>query len=125
MTQLQKAQKDQLKALRGELKRLQKQLQAIHNKTGYEDLEHGVLALEIAEHTVKETLEHTGLGGEIKHSPNPKAHRQAKQWYKIVKGLKNQGSKFLKTHRSEDLETALKALEIAEGSLEEVAERYE
>jgi hypothetical protein len=43
----------------------------------------------------------------------------------MVKGIKNQGYKFLKTHRSEDLETALKALEIAEGSLEEVAEHYE
>jgi hypothetical protein len=84
-----------------------------------------VLALEIAEHIVEETLEHTGLGGEIEHRPDPKAHGQAKQWYKIVKGLRVQGGKFLKTHPSEDLETALKALEIAEGSLEEVAERYE
>ena len=125
MAQLQPAQKNQLKALQKEFKRLQKQLQQIHEKTGYEDLKHGVLALEIAEHTVEETLEHTGLGGEIQHRPNPKAHRQAKQWHKIVKGLRAQGGKFLKTHRSEDLETALKALEIAEGSLEEVAERYE
>ena len=59
------------------------------------------------------------------HKPNPTAHRQAKQWHKIVKGLRVQGGKFLKTHPSEDLETALKALEIAEGSLEEVAEHYE
>ena len=84
-----------------------------------------MLALEIAEHTVQETLEHTGLGGEISHKPNLKAHRHAKEWHKIVKGLRTQGGKFLKTHRSEDLETALKALEIAEGSLEEVAEHYE
>jgi hypothetical protein len=34
-------------------------------------------------------------------------------------------SHLLKTHPGEDLETALKALEIAEGSLEEVVERYE
>jgi hypothetical protein len=125
MTQLQQAQEDQLKVLKEEFKRLQKQLQDIHNKTGYEDLEHGVLALQIAEHAVEETLEHTGLGGEIKHKRNLKAHQQAKQWQKIVKGLRVQGGKFLKTHPSEDLETALKALEIAEGSLEEVAERYE
>jgi len=125
MAQLEKAQKDQLQALRAEFKRLQKRLQAIHKKTGYEDLAYGVLALEIAEHTVEETLEHTGLGGEISHKPNPKAHRQAKEWHKTVKGLRAQGGKFLKTHRSEDLETALKALEIAEGSLEEVAEHYE
>ena len=125
MAQLKKAQKDQLKALRSEFKRLQKRLQAVHKKTGYEDLAHGVLALEIAEHTVEETLEHRGLGGEISHKPNPKAHRQAKQWHKIVTGLKNEGNKFLKTHPSEDLETALKALEIAEGSLEEIAEHHE
>lgn len=125
MVQLKQAQKDQLKAVKAEFKRLQNQLRAIHNKSGYEDLAHGVLALEIAEHTVEETLEHTGLGGEIQHKRNHKAHRQAKQWHKIVKGLKNQGGKFLKTHPSEDLETALKALEIAEGSLKEVAEHYE
>ena len=59
------------------------------------------------------------------HKRNPKAYRQAKQWHKIVKGLRVQGGKFLKTHPSEDLETALKVLEIAEGSLEEVAEHYE
>jgi hypothetical protein len=39
--------------------------------------------------------------------------------------LRAQAGKFLKTHPSEDLETALKALAIAEGSLEEVAEHYE
>ncbi len=125
MTQLEQAQKDQLEALKEEFKQLQKRLEAIHKKTGYEDLSHGVLALQIAEHTVEETLEHTGLGGEIQHKKNLKAHRQAKQWHKIAKGLRIQGGKFLKTHPSEDLETALKALEIAEGSLEEVAERYE
>jgi len=125
MAQLGKVQIDRLKTLKKEFKRLQKQLQGIHRKTGYEDLGHGVLALEIAEHTVEETLEHTGLGGEIQHKRNLKAHRQAKQWYKVVKGLRNQGGKFLKAHPSEDLETALKALAIAEGSLEEVVEHYE
>jgi hypothetical protein len=124
MVQLGQAQKNQLKALTGELKRLQKQLQGIHNKTGYEDLEHGVLALEIAEHTVEETLEHTGLGGEIHKKPNLAAHRKAKEWRNIVKSLRVQAGKFLKNHPSEDLETALKALTIAEGSLEEVAEHY-
>jgi hypothetical protein len=125
MAQLGKVQNNRLETLRNEFKRLQKQLENIHKKTGYEDLAHGVLALEIAEHTVEETLEHTGLGGEIEHKSNPKAHRQAKQWHKIVKGLRVQGRKFLKSHPSEDLETALKALQIAEGSLEEVAEHYE
>jgi hypothetical protein len=125
MTRLGQAQKDRLRALKGELKRLQKQLQQVHKETGYEDLAHGVLAVQIAQHTVEETLEHTGLGGEIRHKPNPSAHRKAQQWHKIVKGLRIQGGKFLRTHPSEDLETALKALEIAAGSLEEVAEHYE
>jgi len=125
MAQLKQAQRDQLKALKAEFKRLQKQLEAIHKKTGYQDLAHGILALQIAEHTVEETLEHTGLGGEIQRKPNASAHRKAKNWYKIVKGIKNQGEKFLKNHPSEDLETALKALDIAEGSLEEVAEHYD
>ena len=125
MTQLGHAQENQLKALMKEFKRLQKQLQVIHDKTGYEDLEHGVLALQIAEHTVEETLEHTGLGGEIQRKPNPAAYRKAKQWRKIIKGLRAQGGSFLRTHPSEDLETALKALAIAEGSLQEVAEHYE
>jgi hypothetical protein len=45
MSQLAKAQKDRLKSLMDDFKRLQKRLQAIYDKTGYEDLEHGVLAL--------------------------------------------------------------------------------
>ncbi len=125
MAQLKQAQKKRLEALKKELERLQTRLRTIHQKTAYEDLAHGVLALEIAEHAVEETLEHTGLGGEIQHKRDLKAYRQARQWHEIVKRIKNQGGKFLKTHPSEDLETALKALEIAAGSLEEVAERYE
>jgi hypothetical protein len=125
MAPLSQAQKNQLKTIMREFKRLQSRLQAIHNKTGYEDLGHGVLAIQIAEHTVEETLEHTGLSGEIEHKSNPKAHRRAMQWQKNVKDLRVQGSKFLKTHPNEDLETALKALEIAEGSLKEVTEHYE
>jgi hypothetical protein len=74
---------------------------------------------------VEETLEHTGLGGEIEHQPDKKGHRQAKQWLKTVKGIQNQANKFLRTHPNEDLETALKALAIADGSLKEVAEHYE
>ena len=125
MSQLKPAQNEQLKTVTKELKRLQKKLKALHDKTGYEDLQHGVLALQIAEHAVEETLDHAGLGGEIRSKPNVRAYRQAKQWQKTVKGLRAQGGKFLETHPSEDLETALKALEIAEGSLEEVAEHYE
>ena len=125
MAQLSQTQKAQLKTIVREFRRAQTRLQAIHKKTGYEDLAHGVLALQIAEHAIEETLEHTGIGGEIRHKPNPSAHRLAKKWQNIVTDLRIQGGMFLKTHPSEDLETALKALEIAAGSLEEVAEHYE
>lgn len=62
---------------------------------------------------------------ELNNLDSDMSTRQAKQWHKIVVGLRVEGSKFLKTHPSEDLETALKALTIAKGSLEEVAEHYE
>ena len=78
MAQVRQQQKTQLAALQKEFQRLQKKLRAVHKKTGYEDLAHGVIALEIAEHTIEETLEHTGLGGEIEHQPDAKAYDQAK-----------------------------------------------
>ena len=78
MAQRGQAQTDQLKALMEEFKRLQKKLRVIHKKSGYEDLHHGVLALQIAEHTVEATLEHTGLGGEIQRKANLAAHRKQK-----------------------------------------------
>jgi hypothetical protein len=114
-----------LKTLRGDLRRLRKRFQVLRDRTRYEDLGHGVLALEIAEHAVNETLEHTGLGGEIRRIPNPAAHRQARRWHKTVEDVRVQAGKFLRTHSSADLETALKALAIAAGSFEEVAEHYE
>lgn len=125
MAQLGKARKEQLKSLLRDIKRLEKRLGSLHKKNDYEDLGHGVLALQIAEHTVEETLEHTGLGGEIPRKPDIRAHNQAKQWQKTIRTVRSQGGRFLKSHPSEDLETALKALELAEGSLEEVAEHYE
>jgi hypothetical protein len=119
------AQDNALKALRGELRRLRKRLQVLHERTEYEDLGHGVLALEIAEHAVNEALERTGLSGEIQRASNPTAHRHALRWHQAVKDVRAQGAAFLRRHASEDLETALKALEIAAGSFEEVAEHYE
>ena len=72
MAQLSQAQKNQLKALMKDFKRLQSLLKAIHNKTGYEDLGHGVRALQIAEHTVEGTLEHTALAVRLATSRIPK-----------------------------------------------------
>ena len=120
-----RAQENALKALRRELPRLGKRLQVLHEGTAYEDLGHAVLALEIAEHAVNEALERTGLSGEIQKAPNPTLHRHVLRWHETVKDVRAQGATFLRKHASEDLETALKALEIAAGSFEEVAERCE
>lgn len=125
MTRLGRSHQVTLKTLRGQLKRLRDRLRSLHRRTRYEDLAHGVLALEIAEHAVKEALEHSGLGGEIRRASSPAAHRQALRWLKTVKDVRGQASKLLRTHPSEDLETALRALEITSGSFEEVAEHYE
>ena len=125
MAKMKKAQEKLLNGLIRKFRRLQKKLAVLHDKTGYEDLGHGILSLQSAEHTTEEVLEHTGLGGEIRHEPNAMAHRQAARWHKTVNGLRTQGGKFFETYPSEDMETALKALEIADGSLQEVAERYE
>ena len=56
----------------GKFKQLQKQLENIHEKTGYEDLEHGVLALQIAEHAVEEALETRVLGERFSTSETSK-----------------------------------------------------
>jgi len=65
------------------------------------------------------------LGGKIRRAPNPAAYRRALHWHKTAKNVRAQGATFLRKHRSEDLETALKALEIAAGSFKEVTEHYE
>jgi hypothetical protein len=97
----------------------------LHVQTGYEDLEHGALGLEIVHHAIDEVLEHTGLGGRIAGSQDAEAHRMAERWKADVERILGEANELLATHENEDLETAIKALTVAEGSLEEVAERYE
>ena len=105
--------------------RLRQRVTDLHKRTGYEDLEHAALGLEIVEHALEEVAEHTGLGGHIEGTHDAAAHQQAEGFVDQVRRLQEQARSFLSTHPSEDLETALKALTIAEGSLHEVAERYE
>jgi uncharacterized protein YidB (DUF937 family) len=104
---------------------LRQQLQSLHQQTGYEDLEHGLLGLDIVHHVVEEVAEHTGLGGHIEPTQDAAAHTRSEGWLTAVRNLRSEAQTFLGSHANEDLEIASKALTIAEGSLEEVAERYD
>jgi predicted GNAT family N-acyltransferase len=115
----------ELQQLLGEVEQLRQRVQTVHQRTRYEDLEHADLGLQIVHHALEEVLEHTGQGGLIASTPDPEAHQQAEAWLGQVRRLQADATAFLGTHPSEDLETAIKALSIAEGSLHEVAERYE
>ncbi len=114
-----------LEELTERVEQLRAGIQALHQQTGYEDLEHAALGLEIVHHALEEMEEHTGLGGQIPHEPDAVAHRQAAGWLHDVQRIQAEATTFLTVHPSEDLETALKALTIAAGSLEEVEECYE
>lgn len=114
----------ELQQAKAEVERLRQHMQALFERTHYEDLEHAGLGLDIVVHALEETLEHTGLGGHIPRQPDAAAHQQVVHWLAQVQGLRREAQEFLMPHPNEDLETALKALEIAQGSLHEVAEHY-
>jgi hypothetical protein len=116
---------DALRETEQQIERLGRQVEELFKETQYQDLEHAGLGLAIARHAVHEVIEHTGQGGHIEHTSDPAAHAQAEGWIRTVQSLRAEASTFLQNHPNEDLETALKALAVAEGSLDEVAERYE
>ena len=125
MSELNQQTEQALRQAKADAEALRDRIQTLSRETKYEDLEHAGLGLDIVEHALEEVLEHTGLGGEIGHEPDPAAHRQTVGWLNDVKRIHTEATEFLASHPSEDLETALKALTIATGSLEEVEERYE
>jgi hypothetical protein len=99
----------ELQQAKSAVERLRQQIQALYERTHYEDLEHAGLGLDIVEHAIEETLEHTGLGGQIPRQPDAAAHQQAERWLAQVQGLRREAQAFLASHPNEDLETALKA----------------
>jgi len=111
--------------LREDVARLSAAISALVDETHYEDLEHALLGLRIVDHALEETAELAGLGGHLHRSPDPALHAQASDLKSRVEALAGDASAFLSAHPNEDLETAVTALEIADGSLEEVVERYE
>jgi hypothetical protein len=111
--------------LRADVERLSAAISALIDETHYEDLEHALLGLRIVDHALEETAEHAGLGGHMHRSPDPALHATASELKSRLEALAGDASAFLSAHPNEDLETAVTALEIAGGSLEEVVERYE
>ena len=104
--------------------RLTQDVRSLYEKTKYEDLDHAVLGLQIVGHALGEVEENKGKGGRIEAVHDPKARKTADDLLRGVRKLKKEASALLKSHPNEDLETAIKALEISKGSLEEVIERY-
>jgi hypothetical protein len=104
---------------------LRRKVQALQSDTGNEDLEHADLGLQIVRHAIEEVIEHTGLGGHIASTPDRALHDRVKSWRGQLTELRSAATQLLAEHANKDLETALKALEIADGSLHEVEERYE
>jgi hypothetical protein len=125
MPELSDAHEKALREVNGEIAALRERIGAIHAQTQYEDLEHAGLGLQIVDHAIEEVLEHAGLGGDIEHTPDPAAHRRATAWLEDVLRVQGEARALLVNHPNEDLETAIKALTITAGSLEEVVERYE
>jgi hypothetical protein len=115
----------QMALLRADVERLSTAISALVDETHYEDLEHALLGLRIVDHALEETAEHTGLGGHIHRSPDSALHASASELASRLEALAGDASAFLRAHPNEDLETAVTALKIAGGSLEEVVERYE
>jgi hypothetical protein len=116
---------DQVAPLRKDIEHLSAVILALVNETHYNDLEHAVLGLQIVDHALGEAALDSGLGGHMEHTPDQALHGQASDLASRLETLSKDASAFLLAHPNEDLETAVTALEIAEGSLEEVVERYE
>jgi hypothetical protein len=125
MPELSAQMEDTLRQAMADADALRTRILELLQQTGYEDLEHGALGLDIVHHVIDEVLEHSGLGGHIEGTSDPDAHRQAESWKADVERILGEAKQLLTTHDNEDLENAIKALTVAEGSLEEVAERYE
>jgi hypothetical protein len=126
MAQLEKAQIEQLKALLRQFKLVHRELEAIQQKKRLRGPSSWrARARNCRTHSGRNSRTHTS-GWRDRAQAGSESARAGEAVVHDCEGVASlQGGKFLKTHPSEDLETALKALEIAEGLLEEVAERYE
>lgn len=125
MSELTSQQEAALHRVEEDVETLRGRVQALLAETRYEDLEHADIGLQIVLHAVEETPEHKGLAGQIHHEPNPAAHARAESWLRDVQRIHEEASELLAAHPNEDLQTAIKALTVATGSIEEVVERYE
>lgn len=114
-----------LQKLEGKLEELRGGVLELYKSTKDEDLEHADLGLQIVKHAFQEVLEGKGKGGHIEAISDARAHGLAGGFLVAVEKLEEEAKSLLKTHKDdEDLETAIKALEISKGSFQEVLERY-
>lgn len=102
------------------------QITALHEATPpNEDFGHALLALEIVRHALHEVEEHRGLGGTMPHTPHPEHFQAARALAEELSAVRTRAEQLFAATHQEDLETALRALTLAQGSLAEVLEQYE
>lgn len=123
-TRISRADYETLRELVAATHKLIGEVRGLYDRTSYEDLEHAVFGLQVVNHALEEVEENKGRSGHIEAISAPRAHRIASEMLRGVQKLQREAKGLLKTHPNEDLGTAIKALEIAKGSLEEVIEKY-
>jgi hypothetical protein len=116
---------DRVSTMLEDLTALSEAVSALLEDTHYQDLEHALLGLRIVRHALDETAEHAGLGGHIERIGNPALHERAHDLAVRLEALAQDSATFFGEHPNDDLEMAVVALTIAEGSFEEVVERYD
>lgn len=114
-----------LRPLMDRVDALREAIDTLHRETGYEDLEHALLALSIVGHALHEVEEQKGLGGSMPSTPDPHRFHLTQDLLRRVQDVRTDAQTLLAQGHQEDLATAIQALDLATGSLHEVAEQYE
>jgi hypothetical protein len=125
MSDTAKATAAKLRPLMDRVDALREAIDTLHRETGYDDLEHAGLALSIVRHALHEVEEQKGLGGSVPSTPDPHRFQLTQDLLHRVQDIRTDAQHLLAQGHQEDLATAIQALDLAAGSLQEVAEQYE
>ncbi|HLI28836.1 MAG TPA: hypothetical protein VKZ60_17360 [Chloroflexota bacterium] len=101
-----------------------RQGQALAQQLPYAALAHADRRLPIAHHALVGVREHPGQSGHRAPLADAGTPRQAMEWLAAVRRLRGKSQARRATHPDEDLETARKALAIAEAWREATAARH-